>query len=91
MKKRYRLTSNVECNDPDNWQTRRDQAVQLVIPLKEVVELIQRGLMNLAMSAFTQLAEQVMGCEVTALVGPKIRWTRGGRKCAGAVSLAIAW
>ena len=46
-------------------------SVQLVIPLKEVVELLPRGLMNLALSAFGQLAEQMMKCEVTALVGPK--------------------
>jgi transposase-like protein len=48
-----------------------DQVVQLVIPLREVVELIQRGLMNLAIGAFTQVAEEAMRLEVTALVGPK--------------------
>ena len=43
-----------------------DQPIQLVIPLQEVLDLIQRGLMNLAMAAFTKLAECVMGDEVTA-------------------------
>jgi putative transposase len=44
---------------------------ELVIPLKEVLDLIQRGLMNVAMAAFTKVAECVMGHEVTALVGAK--------------------
>ena len=42
-----------------------------MIPLREVIELIQRGLMNLAMAAFTKVAEELMNYEVTALVGPK--------------------
>jgi len=91
MKKRYQIDKQHAVQQFRQLANQEDQAVQLVIPLKEAVELIQRGLMSLAMSAFTQLAEQVMGCEVTALVGSKIRWTRGERKCAGAVSVAIAW
>jgi putative transposase len=71
MKKRYQIDKQRAVQQFRQLANREDQAVQLVIPLKEVVDLIQRGLMNLAMSAFTQLAEQVMGCEVTALVGPK--------------------
>ena len=71
MKKRYQIDKQRAVQQFRQLANREDQAVQLVIPLKEVVELIQRGLMNLAMTAFTQLAEQVMDCEVTALVGPK--------------------
>lgn len=54
-----------------------DQTVQLVIPLQEVVDLVQRGLMNLALKTCTQLAEGVMDREVTALVGPKNRGDPG--------------
>ena len=42
-----------------------------MFPLKELLELIRHGLMNVAMAAFTRLAEEMMGYEVTALVGPK--------------------
>ncbi|HLI85311.1 MAG TPA: transposase [Bryobacteraceae bacterium] len=41
-----------------------DNSIQLVIPLKEVVDLTQRGLMNLALSPFTKVAGQVMDYEV---------------------------
>ena len=71
MNKRYQIDRQRAVQRFRQLATQEDQAVQLVIPLKEVVDLIQRGLMNLAMTAFTQVAEQVMGCEVTTLVGPK--------------------
>jgi transposase-like protein len=47
------------------------QQVQLTLPLPEVLALVQRGLMNLALAAFTKVAEEMMRWEVTALVGPK--------------------
>lgn len=71
MKKRYQIDKQRAVQAFRQLATQEDQTVQLVIPLKEVVDLIQRGLMNLAMTAFTQVAEQTMDCEVTALVGPK--------------------
>jgi putative transposase len=71
MKKRYQIDKQRAVQSFRRLAAQDDQNVQLVIPLKEVVELIQRGLMNLALSTFTQVAEEVMDCEVTALVGPK--------------------
>jgi transposase-like protein len=71
MKKRYQIDKQRAVQEFRQLANQGDQSVQLVIPLKEVVDLIQRGLMNLAMTAFTQVAEQVMDCEVTAVVGPK--------------------
>jgi putative transposase len=71
MKKRYQIDKQRAVQKFRQLASREDQPIQLVIPLKEVVELIQRGLMNLAMTAFSKLAEEVMDCEVTALVGPK--------------------
>jgi putative transposase len=49
----------------------QQQPIQLVIPVQEVIELIQQGLMKLAMTAFSKVAEQMMQHEVAALVGPK--------------------
>lgn len=71
MKKQYQIDKQRAVQSFRRLAAQDDQSIQLVIPLKEVVELIQRGLMNLALSTFTQVAEQVMDCEVTALVGPK--------------------
>lgn len=71
MKKRYQIDKQRAVQQFRQLASQEDQTVQLVLPLQEVVQLIQRGLMYLATSAFTQVAEQVMDCEVTALVGPK--------------------
>jgi hypothetical protein len=71
MKKRYQIDKQRAVQQFRKLAAQDDQSVQLVIPLKEVVELVQRGLMNLALNAFTQVAEGVMDREVTALVGPK--------------------
>lgn len=71
MKKRYQIDKQRAVQSFRQLAAQDNQNVQLVIPLKEVVDLVQRGLMNLALNAFTQVAEGVMDCEVTALVGPK--------------------
>jgi putative transposase len=71
MKKRYQIDKQRAVQKFRQLANQDDQTIQLVIPLREVVDLVQRGLMNLASAAFTQVAEQAMQCEVTALVGPK--------------------
>jgi putative transposase len=71
VKKPYQIEKQRAVQKFRKLASQEDQTVQLVIPLKEVVDLVQQGLMNLAMTGFSKLAEQVMGCEVTALVGPK--------------------
>ena len=94
MKKQYQIDKQRAVQQFRRMAEQDDRSVQLVIPLKEVLDLVQRGLMNLALRAFTQVAEEVMDHEVTALVGPKnqanpergkVRWgsetrlLRGGR------------
>ena len=71
MKKQYQIDKQRAVQSFRQLAAQDDHNVQLVIPLKEVVDLVQRGLMNLALSAFQKVAEEVMDCEVTALVGPK--------------------
>jgi transposase-like protein len=56
------------------------ESLQLAIPLPEVMSLVQQGLMSLALSAFTQLAEQMMQWEVNDLVGPKNQTDRDREK-----------
>ena len=48
-----------------------EEKIQLALPLPEVLALVQRGLMTLALAAFSKLAEEMMQWEVAGLVGPK--------------------
>src|SRR5215471_2254728 len=73
MKKRYQIDKQRAVQQFRRLVSAEDQSIQLVIPLKEVLDLVQRGLMKLALRSFTELAEGVMDREVTALVGPKNR------------------
>jgi putative transposase len=67
-----------------------DQQIQFALALPEVLELVQQGLMNLALAAFTKVAEQMMDWEVGELVGTKhqanpsresMRWGRQRGYC----------
>lgn len=71
MKKRYQIDKQRAVQQFRQLAAASDQNVQLVIPLKEVVDLVQRGVMKLALRTFTEVAEGLMDGEVTALVGPK--------------------
>jgi putative transposase len=71
MKKRYQIDKQRAVQKFRQFAKDAQQPLQLVFPLKELVELIRQGLMNVAMAAVTKLAEEMMGYEVTALVGPK--------------------
>jgi transposase-like protein len=71
VKTRYQIDKQRAVQQFRRIAEQGDRSVQLVIPLKEVLDLVQRGLMNLALRTFTQVAEEVMDHEVTALVGPK--------------------
>jgi hypothetical protein len=71
MKKQYQIYKQRAVQQFRRIAEQDDRTVQLVIPLKEVLDLVQRGLMQLALRTFTQVAEATMGQEVTALVGPR--------------------
>jgi len=51
--------------------------IQLAMPLPEVVQRAQQGLMSLALYAFLQVAEQMMAWDVAQLVGPKNQAQQG--------------
>jgi hypothetical protein len=83
MKKRYQIDKERAVQEFRRLAAQDDQPIQLVIPLKEVMELVQRGLMNLALRMFTEVAEGVMDREVTALVGPKNQSKPNRKRWAG--------
>jgi putative transposase len=48
-----------------------DEQIQFALPLPEILNLAQTGLMKLALAAFTKLAEELMRWEADQLAGPK--------------------
>lgn len=71
MKKRYQINKQRAAQSFKNEAAASSEAIQLVMGLPEVVSLVQQGLMNLALAAFTKVAEELMQWEVGTLVGPK--------------------
>lgn len=71
MKKTYQIDKQRATQEFRRAAGACQEQLQLALPLPEVLQLIQRGLMNLALAAFTQLAEGMMRWEVDQLVGPK--------------------
>jgi putative transposase len=71
MKKRYQIDKQRAAQQFRKQAGASQQQIQFALPLPEILALIQRGLMNLALVAFTQLAEEMMRWEVNTLAGPK--------------------
>lgn len=73
MRRQYQIDKQHALQNFRQLANQSPPPIQLVIPLKEIVELMPRGLMEVALTTFTKLAEEVMGHEVAALVGPRNR------------------
>lgn len=71
MKKRYQIDKQRAAQQFRKQATASTESIQLALPLPEVLALAQKGLMNLALAAFTRLAEEMMHWEVNSLAGPK--------------------
>jgi transposase-like protein len=71
VKKRYQIDKQRAAQQFRERAGASQQQLQLILPLPEVVRLVQCGLMHLAVAAFSQVAEQMMRWEVSTLVGPK--------------------
>lgn len=79
MKKPYQIEKERALQRFQAAAQKSRQEIQFALPLPEVVAVIGHGLMQLALLAFTQLAEQVMNWEVKELVGDKHAPQRGSR------------
>ena len=73
MKKTYQIDKQRALRNFREESVAAPIPIQLAMPLPEVVKLAQQGLMSLALTAFVQVAEQMMDWDVTQLVGPKHR------------------
>ena len=58
MKKRYQIDKQRAAQQFRERAGASQQQLQLVLPLPEVVRLVQCGLMHLALAAFSQVAER---------------------------------
>jgi putative transposase len=71
VKKRYQIDKQRAAQKFRERAGTSKENIQLALPLPEVLELAQKGLMSLALAAFTQVAEKMMLWEVSELAGPK--------------------
>jgi putative transposase len=71
LKKRYQIDKQRAAQQFRKEAGASDEQIQFALPLPEILALAQRGLMNLALAAFTKLAEEMMRWEARTLAGPK--------------------
>jgi putative transposase len=77
MKKRYQIDKQRAAQQFLKEADASNENIQFALPLPEVLAMAQKGLMSLALSAFTKLAEEMMDWEVGKLVGPKSQANAG--------------
>lgn len=71
MSKRYQIDKQRAAQQFRKAAAATNETIQLAFPLPEVMSLIQKGAMNLALEAFTMLSEEMMRWEAEKLTGPK--------------------
>jgi putative transposase len=71
MKRTYQIDREKAVREFRTAAGKSSASIQLGLPMKEAAELVQQGLMHLALAAFTQVAEQMMRWDVDRMVGPK--------------------
>jgi len=70
LKKTYQIEKQRAAQQFRKRAGATQEQLQFALPLPEVVNLVQCGLLHLAVAAFAQLAEQMMRWEVSSVVGP---------------------
>lgn len=73
MKRRYQIDKQRALLGFRKQAQTSGEEVQFALPLPEVLNLAQEGLMKLALAAFVRLTEGMMQIEVKQLAGPKNR------------------
>ena len=71
MKRRYQINKQRALQQFKAAAQESPQEIQLALPLPEVMTMVSRGLMNIALAMLIKLAEGMMNWEVEELVGPK--------------------
>jgi putative transposase len=71
LKRTYQINKQRAAQEFRKQAGASNENLQFALPLPEVLALAQKGLMNLALAAFTKVAEEMMHWEVGALAGPE--------------------
>lgn len=71
MKRRYQINKQAAAVKFRKQAKESADQLQLMLPLPEAIGLVECGLVNLAITAFQKIVEEMMGWEVSQLVGPK--------------------
>jgi putative transposase len=71
LKRRYQIDKQQAAQQFRKRAGASQENIQLALSLPEILALAQKGLMSLALAAFTKLAEELMHWEVGELAGPK--------------------
>lgn len=71
MSKRYQIDKQRAAQQFRKSAGASKETIQLAFPVPEVLSLIQKGVMKLALEAFTKLSEEMMQWEAEMLTGPK--------------------
>ncbi len=91
MKKRYQIDKQRAVQNFRREAVASGGQIQFALPLPEVLALVQSGLMNLALAAFTKMAEEMMQWEATTLAGPKNRADASRENQRWGTQNGIAW
>ena len=78
MKRTYQISQERALQRFKAAAQKSKQEIQFALPLPEVVALIGRGLLQVALVALRKLGEEMMNWEVNELVGPKHQAHRRG-------------
>ena len=73
MKRTYQINKQGALRKFKAAAQKSQQEIQFALPLPEVMTMISRGLMSIALAMLIKLAEGMMDWEVEELVGPKGR------------------
>jgi len=91
MKKPYQIEAQRAVKQFEAMAAEGNPAVQMMLPLGEMVGWLRKGVGELIRQAGLQLMELLMQEEVRGLVGSGANRCPSGRRIGGEASRAIAW
>jgi hypothetical protein len=91
MKRRYQIEQQRAVQQFRRLATEQNPNIQMVLPLAEIVSLLQQGVGNLLRQTGLELMHLVMDEEVKSLAGERTSSMQDGARTAGAKKMATAW
>ena len=91
MKKRYQIDQQRAVQQFRRLATEQNPNIQMILPMADIVGLLQEGVGNLLRHAGLELMHLVMDEEVSHLAGERHQQHEHGARIAGAKKTATAW